>query len=80
MERLRVLTVKWWRPRTRRVRAKVSLEPLLRPRVNCSLLRALFDGYISVSYVKGAMYNLRWLVDQFIDLLFSVYCKIHISY
>ena len=28
MERLRVLTVKWWRPQTRRVRAKVSLELL----------------------------------------------------
>ena len=70
-----MLTVEGWRPGTRRVRAKVSLEPLLRPRVNCSLPRTLFDAAISVSFVKGAMYNLDWLVDQLIDVLFSVYCK-----
>ena len=42
---------------------KVSLEPLLRPRVNCSLPITLFVESISVSFIKGTMYNLGWLVD-----------------
>ena len=48
------------------VKAKVSLEPLVRPRVNCSWPITLFDASISVSFVKGEMCSLGWLVDWMI--------------
>ena len=65
-----MLTIKGWKITTKDQTAdktsegyKVSLESLLRPRVNCSLPITLFGTSISVSFVKGIMYNLGWLVN-----------------